>query len=338
MKIYLVGGAVRDQLMGRVPQDRDYLVLGATPEDMLEKGFLKVGNDFSVFLHPVTREEYALPRGNSLEDDLWRRDLTINAMAISEEGELIDPFGGKRDLEQKILRHVSDAFGDDPIRVFRAARFCAQFPGFWIAENTLALMKELSHKESFRKLLSERVLGEIEKALQAPAPEKFFAILRPLGAWDYFAPELLKKWDKSIVNLSSASSQLQETPLRFAALCSHLSEEEVIGLTLRWGTPRSWKDIALAMVNFGTKLLSFENLSPEEKLDIFYNLDAFRRPSVLNDTLKALQALHPDYSSHSVLEAFESVTNIGVKNIDHLLQGKEIGSAIRQERLRRLTN
>src|SRR3990167_4743881 len=210
MKIYLVGGAVRDKLLGLPLQDRDYVVVGATPEEMAAQGYQPVGADFPVFLHPRTKEEYALARTErkqghgykgftvysapdvTLEDDLRRRDLTINAMAEDEQGKLVDPYGGAADLKAGVLRHVSDAFVEDPLRVLRVARFAARFSGrgFRVADETLALMRQMTQSGELNHLVPERVWQEVERALGEPAPTGFFAVLRECGALAVLFPEL----------------------------------------------------------------------------------------------------------------------------------------------------
>ncbi|HCW97995.1 MAG TPA: multifunctional CCA tRNA nucleotidyl transferase/2'3'-cyclic phosphodiesterase/2'nucleotidase/phosphatase, partial [Pantoea sp.] len=202
MKTYLVGGAVRDALLKLPVKDRDWVVVGATPEAMLAQGFQQVGRDFPVFLHPKSREEYALARterksGNgytgfvtwsapdvTLEQDLQRRDLTINAIAQTESGELIDPFHGQRDLQARLLRHVSDAFNEDPLRVLRVARFAARFAhlNFRIAEETQALMRQMAESGELGHLTAERVWKETEKALTSRNPQVYFQVLRDCGA------------------------------------------------------------------------------------------------------------------------------------------------------------
>jgi tRNA nucleotidyltransferase (CCA-adding enzyme) len=210
MKIYLVGGAVRDRLLGAQVKDRDYVVVGATPEDLLRLDYKPVGKDFPVFLHPKTREEYALARterktgrgyhafafdtGKSvtLEDDLRRRDLTINAIAEDENGALIDPFEGARDLRDKVLRHVSPAFAEDPVRVLRVARFAARYAaqGFRIADETLALMRTMVGSGEVDHLVAERVWAETRKALSEPTPSAFLTMLRECGALAELMPEV----------------------------------------------------------------------------------------------------------------------------------------------------
>ena len=210
MKIYLVGGAVRDRLLGLPMQDRDYVVVGATPQDMLRLGYRPVGKDFPVFLHPQTHEEYALARTErktgpgyhgfdfiadasvTLEDDLRRRDLTINAIAEDEGGALVDPFGGAADLHKHILRHVSPAFAEDPVRVLRVARFAARYAerGFEIAPESLTLMREMVRSGEVDHLVPERVWAETQKALAEPQPSAFLRALRACGALARIMPEV----------------------------------------------------------------------------------------------------------------------------------------------------
>src|SRR5262245_35078213 len=210
MEVYLVGGAVRDGLLGRPVHERDWVVVGARPEDLERDGFVSVGREFPVFLHPKTREEYALARLErkvapgyrgfttqfspevTLEEDLKRRDLTINAMAESDAGEVIDPYGGQRDLAAQVLRHVSDSFTEDPVRVLRAARFAARFAGrgFRIAGETMELMRRMTASGEVSALVPERVWQETERALAEDHPQVFFATLRECGALKVIYPEI----------------------------------------------------------------------------------------------------------------------------------------------------
>ena len=207
---YLVGGAVRDQLLGLPVTDRDWVVVGATPEQLQQEGFRPVGQDFPVFLHPTSGDEYALARTErksgvgyggfvfhtspdvTLEDDLIRRDLTINAMAQGADGEIIDPYGGQRDLQAKVLRHVSPAFAEDPLRVLRVARFAARYAslGFRVADETLALMRQLSESGELQNLTAERSWMEISRALMEPSPDVFIQVLRDCGALAELLPEV----------------------------------------------------------------------------------------------------------------------------------------------------
>lgn len=228
MKVYLVGGAVRDQLLGLPVKDRDWIVVGTDPATLLSLGYQQVGKDFPVFLNPKTKEEYALARTErkssagytgficdfsptiTLEQDLIRRDLTINAMAQSEDGEIIDPYGGKQDLENRILRHISPAFSEDPLRVLRVARFAARYHslGFKIASETLALMTELALSGELQHLTTERIWLETEKALNEKNPEIYFETLHKTGALSVLFSEIdAASWGAKSSKTSSRSGQ-----------------------------------------------------------------------------------------------------------------------------------
>ena len=265
MKVYLVGGAVRDQLLGLPVKDRDWIVVGVVPATLLSLGYQQVGKDFPVFLNPKTKEEYALARTErkssagytgficdfsptiTLEQDLIRRDLTINAMAQSEDGEIIDPYGGKQDLENRILRHISPAFSEDPLRVLRVARFAARYHslGFKIASETLSLMAELAQSEELQHLTAERVWLETEKALNEKNPEIYFETLHKTGALRVLFPEIDALYgvpnpvkhhpevDSFIhtmlvleqgVNLTENNPILNKSAVRFAAICHDLGK------------------------------------------------------------------------------------------------------------------
>jgi tRNA nucleotidyltransferase (CCA-adding enzyme) len=212
MKTYQVGGAVRDRLLGEAPGDRDWVVVGATPEQLQAQGFTPVGKDFPVFLHPRTREEYALARTErksapgyrgfvvhadpsvTLEDDLRRRDLTINAIAQDEQGALIDPCGGAADLKAGVLRHVSEAFAEDPVRILRLARFAARWPQFRVADETLALCRAMVHSGEVDALVPERMWQELSRGLMETQPSRMFAVLRDCGALAHLLPEVARLW------------------------------------------------------------------------------------------------------------------------------------------------
>ena len=222
MGVFVVGGAVRDALMGRSVNDRDWVVVGSTPEAMTAQGFVPVGKDFPVFLHPQTREEYALARTErktargykgfavqaapdvTLEEDLARRDLTVNAMAVPEAlahqapttwtGQIVDPYGGQRDLQSKVLRHVTEAFAEDPVRILRLARFAARFADFSVAGDTMALMRQMVEDGEVDHLVPERVWQELAKGLMAPKPSRMFEVLRECGALKVLLPELDRLW------------------------------------------------------------------------------------------------------------------------------------------------
>jgi tRNA nucleotidyltransferase (CCA-adding enzyme) len=262
METYLVGGAVRDELLGRPVRERDWVVVGATPEEMAELGYRQVGRDFPVFLHPETSEEYALARTErktgpghtgfvchagpdvTLEDDLGRRDLTVNAMARSTDGELLDPFGGRADLDDRILRHVSDAFVEDPLRVFRVARFAAQLPGFVVAPQTRSLLQRMVREDMLSELPAERVWQELEKALGCPAPERFFEVLEEAQA--------MEPWLRELAGVDTAAMRTLAAPeARFAALAWDLSREQVRALCSRLKAPRRFQRLAEHAVGLG---------------------------------------------------------------------------------------
>lgn len=259
MQIYLVGGAVRDELLGLKPHEHDWVVVGASPQELLDKRFQQVGKDFPVFLHPNTKEEYALARTErkagkgyhgfevfadpsvTLEDDLIRRDLTINAIAKSDEGELIDPYGGVKDLEDRKLRHVSDAFVEDPLRVLRVARFAAKLApfGFTLAEETRALMQEMVRSGELSDLTPERVWQEVTKALKTAKPSIFFEVLDEVGAVAVLFPELYQLhdvtqpvqyhpegdvWVHTMMVLDAAADLSDSLNVRFAALVHDLGK------------------------------------------------------------------------------------------------------------------
>jgi tRNA nucleotidyltransferase (CCA-adding enzyme) len=212
MRTYIVGGAVRDALLGLPVNDRDWVVVGATPHEMIAAGYLPVGKDFPVFLHPQTREEYALARTErktargyhgfvfhaepdvTLEEDLARRDLTVNAMAQDDDGAIVDPFGGRRDLNQRVLRHVTQAFREDPVRILRVARFAARFTEFSLAPETLQLMREMVRAGEVDALVAERVWQELARGLMEAKPSRMFDVLRECGALERLLPEVQRLW------------------------------------------------------------------------------------------------------------------------------------------------
>ncbi len=264
MEIYLVGGAVRDALMGLAVQDRDWVVVGATPEELAAQGFLPVGKDFPVFLHPDTREEYALARterktargyrgfavhaepGVTLEQDLARRDLTINAIAVPasaaasfDPATLIDPYAGRKDIEGKVLRHVTEAFHEDPVRILRLARFAARFPDFSVAPETMALMRQMVADGEADALVAERVWQELSRGLMEATPSRMFDVLRACGALQVLLPEVARLWgvpqradhhpeiDTGIhlMMVMDMAARLQAPlPVRFACLCHDLGK------------------------------------------------------------------------------------------------------------------
>ncbi len=291
MKVYLVGGAVRDELLGLPVKERDYVVVGATPEEMAAQGFKPVGKDFPVFLHPQTHEEYALARTErksgrgykgfqvhaspevTLEEDLRRRDLTINAIAKAEDGALVDPFGGRKDLDAKLLRHVSEAFAEDPVRILRVARFAARF-GFKVHEQTMELMRRMVDSGEADFLVPERVWQEFSRGLSEAHPERMFEVLERSGLSRKLLPELQR--------IPAALSRPSSLPVRFALLTWGLTE--VAPLCDRLRAPTEVRELALTAHRVRDKL---NNATPEGLLEVLKSADAFRRPDRFAQLLEA---------------------------------------------------
>lgn len=348
MKTYLVGGAVRDQLLGLTVKDRDWLVVGATPEQLLAQGYQQVGAEFPVFLHPKSKEEYALARterknGNgyngficdfspeiTLEQDLCRRDLTINAMAQDENGTLHDPYHGKADLDNRLLRHVSPAFSEDPLRVLRVARFAARFHafGFQIADETLTLMREMSESGELDHLTPERVWLETQKAFATDHPEIYFHVLRQVGALKVLFSEVDALFgvpqpekhhpeiDSGIHTLMvlaqakklSANAHSPENVL-FASLCHDLGKalspkdnlphhyghevhgiKPTVNLASRLKVPSETKEFAKLVTEFHTHCHKMAELRPETVIKLFNHLDVWRKPQRFFDYLLVCEA------------------------------------------------
>ena len=344
MKTYLVGGAVRDDLLGYPVTERDWVVVGANPDELLGQGFQQVGKDFPVFLHPQTKEEYALARTErkrghgytgfdvhfdpsvSLEDDLQRRDLTINAMARSEGGELVDPYGGQRDLEAKVLRHVSDAFVEDPLRVLRVSRFAARYHhlGFTVAPETLALMSAIVDEDELAYLPAERVWIEMDRALGERNPEVFFETLRACGALTALLPEVEALFGvpqvaehhpevdtgiHTLMVLQQAAKLSQHTDVRFAALMHDLGKgttpeaewprhigHEKRGLKLvdavckRLKVPNRHRDLARKACEYHAHCHRSLELRGETILKLLNATDALRNPDRFEVFLLACEA------------------------------------------------
>ncbi|HEX2199755.1 MAG TPA: multifunctional CCA tRNA nucleotidyl transferase/2'3'-cyclic phosphodiesterase/2'nucleotidase/phosphatase [Burkholderiales bacterium] len=309
MKAYVVGGAVRDELLGLPLKDRDYVVVGATPEEMVAQGFKPVGKDFPVFLHPRTKEEYALARTErksgrgykgftvhaapdvTLEDDLRRRDLTINAMAKAPDGALIDPFGGKQDLEAGVLRHVSEAFAEDPVRILRVARFAARF-GFRVADETMALMQQMVASGEADYLVAERVWQEFSRGLGEPHPELMFEVLGRCG----LAARLLGGVKPIREILSRAARAGASVPVRFAVMAWPHQEAEVAALCERLKAPNEVRELALLACRHRIALRGAALASPAALLELLKRTDALRRPERFAELLEAarLAALDVD--------------------------------------------
>jgi len=317
MKIYCVGGAVRDELLGLPVKDRDYVVVGATPEEMAKQGYKPVGRDFPVFLHPRTHNEYALARTErktargyhgfefhatpdvTLEQDLARRDLTINAIARDAEGRVIDPFNGAADLKARMLRHVSPAFVEDPVRILRVARFAARF-GFRIAPETMKLMRDMASGGEADALVPERVWQEVARGLMEAAPSRMLEVLRECGALARVMPELGALWDdadvaRSALHALDAAAQAGATlPARFATLARFLVPLAVESLTSRLKAPADCRELALLAARHANTVLDGAHLDAEAVLELFNIVDAWRRPERFGELMTAALAGEAD--------------------------------------------
>lgn len=356
MEIYLVGGAVRDQLLSLPIKDKDYVVVGGSVEEMFDLGFSQVGRDFPVFLHPKTQQEYALARTErksgqgyggfsceankdvTLEQDLLRRDLTINAMAKDDNGQIFDPYKGQQDLENRILRHVSDAFIEDPLRVLRVARFAARFAhlGFEIADETIELMRHISESGELDYLTPERVWQELDKALSTEHPEVFFLQLRKCGALKVLFPEIdalfgvpqPEKWHPEIdtgvhtmMVLQSAAQLTGKKTIRFAALVHDLGKAitpkeqwpkhhghgqkglpVIKKLCQRIKVPNEYKELSLLCSDQHQNIHNAQELRAETIIKIFDKADVWRKPQRLDDLLICC---HADIRGRTGFEAAE---------------------------------
>ena len=338
MKIYCVGGAVRDELLGLKVTDRDYVVVGATPQDMLRLGFKPVGKDFPVFLHPKSHEEYALARTErktargykgfkihaapdvTLEDDLARRDLTINAIAKDDRGRIVDPYGGVKDLKAGVLRHISPAFAEDPVRILRVARFAARF-GFDVAKETLDLMRAMTQNGEVDALVAERVWQELAKGLMEAKPSRMFEVLRQCSALNKILPEVDRLFGVPqpteyhpeidtgahiMLVIDYAASKNFSLPVRFAALTHDLgkgvtprsqwphhpghearSVELVKALCKRIKVPAACRDLALLAAKYHGEAYRAQDLKPATLVRLLQALDAFRKPQRFVEFLEA---------------------------------------------------
>ena len=385
MQVYLVGGAVRDQLLGRPIKDKDFVVVGATVNEMLDAGFQQVGADFPVFLHPVSREEYALARTErkqglgyqgfsvhasidvSLKDDLQRRDLTINAMAIEVtsltddtpiSGDVIDYYGGLQDIENKTLRHVSSAFNEDPLRVLRTARFYSRYYdlGFTIADDTLVLMRELVASGELTHLSSERIWQESSRAMMQLSPQVYWQQLFDIGALaEYFAPlhqawnddqiretvqtslyfagqmqlNLSQRWALLMVSLKPSLFQIKHTE----GITAVKSINDIGNMAK---VPKVQTQFAGLFVQQADKLSVITQLSAAEKIDLIQACSAHKEPEKLSQLLVTSQVLQLSIQHRQMMLALNSFHSIGMNDIDQSLKGPAIGKALRQCRIEHL--
>ena len=344
MEIYLVGGAVRDKLLGLTPKELDWVVVGATPSELESQGYKQVGKDFPVFLHPKTHEEYALARTErktapgyygfnvhaapdvTLEEDLLRRDLTVNAIAESDNGQLTDPFNGQQDLENKLLRHVSPAFSEDPVRILRVARFAARFAhlGFTVAPETNQLMQYMVNAGEVDALVAERVWAETDRALGEKTPTRFFEVLRDCGALEKLFPEIERLYGvpqpekhhpeidtgvHTMMVLEQAARLSAEPIVRFAALVhdlgkgttpkdqwpKHIAHEErgvplVEAMCERLRAPKIYRELAVAVTRYHLHYHRAAELKASTMLKTLNAVDALRRPERFEQFITACEA------------------------------------------------
>jgi len=310
MRSYVVGGAVRDALLGLPVKDHDHVVVGATPEQMLKAGFRAVGKDFPVFLHPKTHEEYALARTErktapgyhgfvfhaapdvTLEQDLVRRDLTINAMAQGEDGVIVDPLGGRRDLELRLFRHVSEAFAEDPVRILRVARFAARLPEFRVAPETNALMRQMVEAGEVDALVPERVWQELARGLMECQPSRMLVVLDECGALARLLPELDTQ-EPALRVIDTAAQHDHPLEIRFAALMRDLGTTAVEAVSRRLKVPNECRDLAIMTAREHDVLAQAGELDAEALVTLFERSDAFRKPARFAQMLQAT-ACHAD--------------------------------------------
>ncbi len=373
MEIYLVGGAVRDRLLDLPVEERDWVVVGATPEEMIRLGYRPVGKDFPVFLHPETKEEYALARTErksgrgykgfqvhaspdvTLEQDLQRRDLTINAMAETPDGRIIDPYGGQQDLEQGLLRHVSPAFAEDPVRILRVARFAARLSrwGFHVAHGTNALMRKMVNEGEVDYLVPERVWAELVKALQSERPAQFFKVLHGCGALAVLFPEIERAFQHvqphdetaddytPLAALEAAVAQSEDVRVRFAILLHALGPQltpaqrlaQAQALCKRYRVPGEYATLASDAIQLEEHADSSE---PEHVLKLMESAGAFKQTQRWPLLLQVYQATGLVDQAHCdrLRQASQAAAGVNAAQLqDPDLRGPALGAAIRTRRL-----
>ncbi len=360
MKTYLVGGAVRDGLLGLSGADRDWVVVGATPEQMVAQGYVPVGKDFPVFLHPDTQEEYALARTErktapgykgfvvhaapdvTLEQDLARRDLTINAMAQDRDDPaqpIIDPYHGQRDLQAKVLRHVTEAFREDPVRILRLARFAARFAAFEVAPQTVALARDMVAAGEVDALVPERVWQELERGLMAADPWRMAEVLIDVGAWVRLWPEI----DPTSSEFHTAQKWLQTWPgadlgQRWALWCHGVAPEQVTQIGERYRVPAAVQDMAWAWATH-RHALAMRPANAAMACDLLYRMDAVRRPERVQRLIELARHITPDAAemNHAPqwANALQALLSVDAKAVNREalargLRGPDVGLALKQ--------
>lgn len=355
LQVFIVGGAVRDALLGLTPGDHDWVVVGATPEDMARRGFIPVGGDFPVFLHPVTKEEYALARTErksgrgykgftfytgtdvTLEEDLRRRDLTVNAIAQLPDGGLVDPLGGAADVQARVFRHVGDAFEEDPVRILRLARFAARFPDFRVAPETLDLCRRMVQAGEADALVAERVWKELSRGLMAAAPSRMLDILRQSGALARVMPELLGS-DITGADIDRAALSGLSLPGRYALLCRLSPEREALGRRLR--VPAECNDYARLLPEMLAGLDAVQSPigeAADAQLALMERADALRKPERFFDLLDTVAVLR-SVEGDSWRARVDAVRGVDAGAIARTCAGDpaRIKQSVRDARLQRL--
>lgn len=345
MKIYLVGGAIRNKLLGLPVTERDWVVVGATPEVMIQQGFKPVGKAFPVFLHPDTHEEYALARTErkvgkgykgftfytdpsiTLEQDLERRDLTINAIAQDGDGTLIDPYGGQQDLEKKRLQHVSPAFSEDPVRILRIARFAAKLPDFHVAPLTNTLMTQMVQTGEVNALVAERVWQEWAKSLSEPMPSRFFEVLDACGAMTTLFPELH--------NINELIDHPALNPIeRFACLLHACSETEMQSLIQRYRVPTQFRTLAFLAKRLSPDYSALDSGNPSLLLSFIKDADLLRRPERLDSIVSVLtQITHANHANllNQALIQIKAIDSTTLQNQG--LTGRAFADALQRQQI-----
>ena len=370
MKIYLVGGAVRDQIMGLSVKDKDYVVVGSTSEEMVKLGYKPVGKDFPVFLHPKTHQEYALARTErkvskgykgfkvytseevTLEEDLQRRDLTINAIAKDKRGKFFDPFGGIKDIKSRVLRHVSSAFVEDPIRVLRIARFSARFHKFKIHPKTEAILKQIIKNKEIETVASERVWSELAAGFLEKKSYLMFEVLNRCGALKILLPELDYPKNKNSIKKSlecaakfgysadvrAAIFFMYTYPIKPGIKCNEK-------IYLRLSVPNAVKKLTEKLIFNLPDLKQFKKLKPRQVLDLIYKMDLFRNPDILPDVMQIFEAyiegqLSQKNTAQTTLKVLQKylkhLNKLNLSSISQNKRGFDIKTAIFEARLNML--
>ena len=358
METYLVGGAVRDEMLGRAFHERDYVVVGSTPEEMLKAGFRPVGKDFPVFLHPRTNEEYALARTErktgpghqgfdcysdpdvTLEEDLLRRDLTINAMARDDAGHLIDPYGGQQDLSDKLLRHASPAFAEDPLRILRLARFKASLHhlDFTVNDETLLLVKEMVVQNQLEELAAERILAELDKALITNDPAQFFRFLYEVGAHERLWPEI----PAEAVDLLADHPEISHIESRFSLLLCKADGDGITSLCERLKCTRSRSEVTGLVAGHFSTWTRLAELDAVHIVEFIQQLDAIRRQDrfdLFNQVCTDIaSAINPDGNrgSASWIKLRDIVASVKARDLNSTETGAALGEAVTLEQIIRV--